>query len=137
MPVSHAANYLVPPAVPRFTAPADLIMTADLGMTVAECLGDASALFLVNHGIVTVGPDLPTATFAALLLEQAAEQQLRAMAFGDALHWSDPTESLAKREHIYNPTAIGKAWDYLVRTTVDTAGPPAADGVLSMITPPG
>ncbi|MCC3312964.1 class II aldolase/adducin family protein [Nocardia africana] len=134
LPVSHAANYFVPPAVPRFTATADLIMTADLGRAVAECLGDASALFLVNHGIITVGPDLPTATFAALLLEQAAEQQLHAMAFGDARHWSDPAESLAKREHIYNPTAIGKAWDYLVRTT---ASPPAADGASSRISSPG
>ncbi|GAB2703903.1 class II aldolase/adducin family protein [Nocardia thraciensis] len=116
LPVSHAANYFVPPVVPRFTATADLIMTADLGRAVADCLGDASALFLVNHGIVTVGPDLPTATFAALLLEQAAEQQLRAMGFGGALQWSSPAESLAKREHIYNPTAIRKAWDYLVRT---------------------
>ncbi|WP_107656412.1 class II aldolase/adducin family protein [Nocardia suismassiliense] len=116
LPVSHAANYFVPPIVPRFTLTADLIMTAELGAAVAECLGGASALFLVNHGIVTVGPDLETATFAALLLEQAAEQQLRTLAFGGKPTWSEPAESLAKREHIYNPIAVRKAWDYLVRS---------------------
>ncbi|MGW4844392.1 class II aldolase/adducin family protein [Nocardia brasiliensis] len=117
LPVSHAANYFVPPLVPRFTGTADLIMTPDLGAAVADCLGDASALFLVNHGIVTVGPDLETATFAALLLEQAAEQQLRTAAFGGTPSWSDPAESMAKRAHVYNPIAVRKAWDYLVRST--------------------
>jgi ribulose-5-phosphate 4-epimerase/fuculose-1-phosphate aldolase len=56
LPVSHAANYFSPRGVPRFTETADLILTPELGKKVAACLGDASAVFLVNHGMVTVAP---------------------------------------------------------------------------------
>lgn len=115
-PVSHAGNLFVSPEVPRFTATADLIMTAELGRAVAATLGDANALFLVNHGIVAVGPDIQTATVTAILLEQACEQQLRTTAFGGAPTWSDAAESAAKREHIYNARALSSVWDYLRRT---------------------
>lgn len=115
-PVSHAANLFVPPEVPRFTKTADLIMTRDLGRDVASALGNRNALFLVNHGIVTVGPDIKSATVTALLLEQACEQQMRTNAFGGWPTWSDAAESAAKREHIYNDRAISAVWDYLVRT---------------------
>ncbi|MEU6700892.1 class II aldolase/adducin family protein [Pseudonocardia sp. NPDC046786] len=115
LPVSHAANLFVPPAVPRFTRTADLILTRDLGREVAETLGNADALFLVNHGIVVVGPDLQTATVRAVVLEQACRQQLFTRGFGGWPTWSDPVESAAKREHIYSERAMGAAWDYLVR----------------------
>lgn len=114
-PVSHAANMFVPPAVPRFTATADLILTPELGKQVAAELGDASAVFLVNHGIVTVGPDLQTATVRAVVLERACYQQLLTQSFGGWPTWSDPVESAAKREHIYNERAVGAVWDHLVR----------------------
>src|SRR5690606_30213577 len=81
-PVSHAACLLVPPDVPRFTRTGDLIRTPELGRDLARTLGDATAVFLVNHGIVTVGPDLPSATVAAVILERAARQQLLTYAFG-------------------------------------------------------
>src|SRR5690242_2250650 len=60
-PISHEATLFVPPAIARFTKTGDLILTADLGRDVAAALGDRNALMLVNHGIVTVGPDVPTA----------------------------------------------------------------------------
>ncbi len=115
LPVSHAANYFTPRGVPRFTDTADLILTPELGKKVAACLDDACAVFLVNHGMVTVGPDLPTATVAAVLLEQAARQQLLTRAFGGWTSWSDETESAAKRDHIYSGGAVASVWDYLVR----------------------
>lgn len=115
LPVSHAANFFVPPAVPRFTETADLIITSDLGKSLAKELGDARAVFLVNHGIVAVGPDLQSATVAAILLERAAEQQLVTLGYGGTPTWSLPEESLSKRENIYNDAAIHTVWDYLVR----------------------
>lgn len=114
-PVSHAATFFVPPSVPRFTETTDLITTPELGRAVATTLGACPAVFLVNHGIVTVGPDLETATFAALLLETAAEQMLRTLAYGGDPVWTDDAEALAKRDRIYNPAAVHTAWDYLVR----------------------
>jgi L-fuculose-phosphate aldolase len=114
-PVSHAANFFVPPAVPRFTDTADLVLTRELGGSVAATLGSARAVFLVNHGIVAVGATLQEATVAAVLLERACQQQLLTATAGGWPTWSPPEESLAKREHIYNERALAAVWDHLVR----------------------
>lgn len=114
-PVSHEGNLFVPPELARFTATGDLILTAELGGQVAAALGDRNALLLVNHGIVTVGPDVPTAVMTAVLLERACATQLLAMSAGELAHWSSPEESLAKREHCYSRPLIQGAWAYLVR----------------------
>ncbi|MCI2418361.1 class II aldolase/adducin family protein [Saccharopolyspora sp. K220] len=114
-PVSHAANHFVPPEVPRFTKTADLILTRELGRSVALELGDARAIFLVNHGIVAVGATLQTATVAAVLLERACAQQLLTASAGGWPTWSSPAESMAKREHIYHDQAVAAVWDYLER----------------------
>ena len=114
-PVSHAANHFVPPAVPRFTDTADLVLTRDLGRAVAGALGSARAVFLVNHGIVAVGETLQRATVAAVLLEMACRQQLLTARAGGWPTWSPPEESLAKREHIHNERALAAVWDHLVR----------------------
>lgn len=114
-PVSHAANMFVPPAVPRFTQTADLILTRELGAAVAAALGEAKALFLVNHGIVAVGRDIREATVTAVLLERACEQQILTHAAGGWPSWSAAEESLAKRGHIYHEAALASVWDYLVR----------------------
>lgn len=121
--VSHAANMFVPPEVPRFTATADLITTAELGGQVAAELADHTALFLVNHGIVAVGPDLPSATVAAVVLERACYQQLLTHSFGGWPTWSDSAESLAKRANIYSDRAVHAVWDHLVRQLPPLTGP--------------
>ena len=111
-PVSHAANYFVPPDVPRFTGTGDLILSRDLGREVAAALGSGTAIFLVNHGIVTAGPDLRTATVAAVLLERACAQQMLTHAFGGWPTWSGPGESRSKRRNIYaegQPSFPGRA----------------------------
>lgn len=115
-PVSHAATMFIPPGVPRFEVTGDLILTPELGRAVADVLGEASAVFLVNHGIVTVGADLPTATVTAVLLERACEQQLRTAAAGGWPTWSDLDEALAKRARLFSPAAVAVTWEYLVRS---------------------
>jgi L-ribulose-5-phosphate 4-epimerase len=116
LPVSHAANYFAPYGVPRFTDTADLILTASLGKSVAAALGEARGVFLVNHGIVTVGADVREATVAAILLEMACQQQLITTGFQGWPSWSDEQESVAKREHIYGGRSVIDVWDYLART---------------------
>jgi L-ribulose-5-phosphate 4-epimerase len=122
LPVSHAANYFAPFGVPRFTDTADLILTPELGKAVAAQLGPASALFLVNHGIVTVGPDLRFATVAAVVLEMACQQQLLTAGAGGWPSWSDPDESQSKKHNIYNEQAVIGVWDYLVRQLENGTG---------------
>lgn len=114
-PISHEANLFVPPDVPRYTRTGDLILTAELGRSVAEALGPATACLLVNHGVVVVGPDVPTAVVGAYLLEHACRTQVLAMSAGGWATWSTPEESAAKRAHCYPPALLEGAWEYLVR----------------------
>lgn len=114
-PVSHEGTLFTPPDVPRFTETGDLILTPELGARVADRLGDRSALFLVNHGIVVAGADVPEAVVTAILLDRACRMQLLAMSAGEIRHRSDDEEALAKRDHCYAPALLRQAWDHLVR----------------------
>ncbi len=114
-PISHEGTFFVPPDVARFTMTGDLILTAELGQALAETLKDRNAVLLVHHGIVTVGPDVPTAVVGAILLERACRKQLAAMAAGPLATWSSDEEALRKRQHCYPPELVRQAWDYLVR----------------------
>lgn len=115
-PISHEATLFVPPDLPRFTRTGDLILTSELGKEVAATLGDRGAVLLVNHGMITVGPDVPAAVVTAILLERACRMQLTAMAAGGVQRWSSDEEALAKRQHCYSPALLRQAWDYLVRS---------------------
>ncbi len=114
-PISHEGTLFVPPDIPRFTRTGDLILTSDLGREVAVTLGERNAVLLVNHGIVTVGPDVPTAVMTAILLERGCRTQLLAMAAGELKRWSSDDEAIVKREHCYGPPLLAQAWEYLVR----------------------
>lgn len=113
--ISHEGNLFVPPDLARFTVTGDLILTAELGASVAAALGDRNACLLVNHGVVTVGADVATAVMTAVLLDRACAAQLLAMSAGGWATWSSSAESLAKREHCYPPELLRGGWDYLVR----------------------
>jgi L-fuculose-phosphate aldolase len=114
-PISHEGTLFVPPDIARFTETGDLILTRALGREVAATLGDRNAVFLVNHGIVTVGPDVPTAVLTAVLLERACRMQVVASSAGELAHWSSDEEALSKRDHCYPPELLAQAWAYLVR----------------------
>jgi L-ribulose-5-phosphate 4-epimerase len=114
-PASHEGTLFVPPDIARFTLTSDLITTAELGRALASTLADRNAALLVSHGIVAVGPDVPTAVVTAILLERACRTQLLAMSAGELRRWSDDDEALAKREHCYPAALLEQAWDYLVR----------------------
>ncbi|HWJ45824.1 MAG TPA: class II aldolase/adducin family protein, partial [Gaiellaceae bacterium] len=111
-PVSHEGTLFVPPDIVRFTKTGDLILTAGLGADVAAVVGERNAALLVNHGIVTCGPDVVTAVMYAVFLERACRTNLRALAGGGPKRWSSDDEALAKREHVYS---FQQAWDYLAR----------------------
>jgi len=115
-PIGHEGTLFTPPALARYTKTADLIRTPDMGASLAEALGERNALLLVNHGLVTVGPDLPTAVLTAVFLEKACRMQLGAAATGHTLTWTPNEEALAKRDRVYGPNQIAAAWRYLVRS---------------------
>jgi L-ribulose-5-phosphate 4-epimerase len=114
-PVSHAGTLFVPPAIPRYTKTAELIVTTDLGSDVAATLAERSALLLVNHGIVTAGKDVRDAVIHAVLLEKAAHQQMLTHSFGGPRRWSSDEEALRKRETVWAERQRAMLWAYLAR----------------------
>ena len=82
---------------------------------VADTLAHLHALFLVNHGIVTAGRDIPDAVIRAVLLEKAAHQQMLTHAFGGPRRWSDDEEALRKRATVWSERQRAALWAYLGR----------------------
>lgn len=112
-PIGHEGAYFAPSGVPRFEATSDLIVTAELGASVASTLGDARALFLRNHGVVAVGRNIQEATMAATLLEKACFIQLTVGASDHT--WTFEEEAIVKRGRIYDEASLADMWDYYVR----------------------
>lgn len=54
----------------------------DEGRIISAALGDAKAILLANHGLLTAGASVEEATYLAVFFERAARMQLRAMAAG-------------------------------------------------------
>lgn len=127
-PISHEGTFFVPPDIARFTKTGDLILTRELGQALAETVGGRNAALLVHHGIVTVGPDVPTAVVGAILLERACRKQLMAMAAGSLATWSSDEEALSKRQHCYPPELVRQAWEYLVRRVQQVGRTPVGRG---------
>lgn len=54
----------------------------DEGRLISGALGEAKAILLANHGLLTAGSSVEEATYLAVFFERAARMQLRAMAAG-------------------------------------------------------
>jgi L-fuculose-phosphate aldolase len=113
--LSHAATMFVPPDVPRFTRTAELIVSAEMGREVATTIAEQPACLLVNHGIVTAGADVREAVVRAVLLENAARQQMLTLAFGPVERSSPDDEALRKRATVWSEAQVAAMWAYLER----------------------
>lgn len=91
---SPGANFVRPP--PRFTQTSDLVSTAEVGAAIAECLGDNTAAFLRNHGVVFCGPTIADAVMNGIYIEEASREQLAAGASGFPWSWPDDAEHAEK-----------------------------------------
>jgi len=78
--------------LPIFRESPERVATVALGRAIAECLGPAKALLIQHHGMVAVGPDMPTAVGTAIFLERAIHSQALAAQFGPLVpldeHWA-------------------------------------------------
>ena len=61
----------------------DFITDPEIGIELADCLGDHSAALMKGHGCVTVGRHVPDAVTGVFYLEQAAKQQIWAASLGN------------------------------------------------------
>ena len=115
LPLDHAGSLFCYPSIPRFQLTGGLIKSASLGQALAAALGDAVAILLPQHGIVTVGPDLPAAVMTAVLLDRACRTQLTAMAAGPLRSWGEEADTIAKRADVWSPKQLQAGYEYLLR----------------------
>ena len=115
VPLDHSGSLFCYPDIPRFTLTGGLIKNASLGSALASALGSAVACLMPQHGIVTVGPDLPVAVMTAVLLDRACRTQLTAMAAGPLRRWGSEEDTVAKRADVWSDTQLHVGWEYLLR----------------------
>jgi len=115
LPLDHAGSLFCYPEIPRFAVTGGLIKNRSLGEALAAALGDAIAILLPQHGIVTVGPDLPAAVMTAVLLDRACRTQLGAMAAGQVRVWGQEADTVAKRGDVWAPGQLRAGYEYLLR----------------------
>jgi L-ribulose-5-phosphate 4-epimerase len=63
-------------------APYSSAASLDMGVRTVEYIGDRRAVILRNHGVITVGPTLKDALYAAVYLEDAARTYAAACSMG-------------------------------------------------------
>lgn len=114
-PVSHEGVLFVPPDLARFTVTSGLIRDSRLGGELARALGGRNAVLLPGHGVVTVGPDVPTAVMCAILLDRACKLQLPLEAAGGARFWTNDADAAVKRAECWPADNLEAAWRYLLR----------------------
>ena len=108
--ISHEGSFFLG-GIPRFTESSQTILNYDMGVKVAKCLGENSALFLCNHGIVLAAKTIRQATVLAIMLERACRIQLLAKATTTQYRTSSEHELLDKKEYIYSDVALKSYWD--------------------------
>lgn len=104
---------LFPHGIPTLETP-ELITTKQQGQALAQTLGKGNAVFLRNHGIVTVGNRIEEACLTALFLERSLRVTLIASGFGEAEAIAEET-ALKMYTECQNPKRYDMIWYYLVR----------------------
>jgi len=72
-----------------------LALSRDEGDRMADALGSARIMFLANHGVIALGPDLAQAFDDLYYVERAAEMQVLALSTGRPLRLV--TDEVARR----------------------------------------
>ena len=104
--------------LPSFTETIDLIRNPAMGAGVARALGPHKAVLMRNHGVAVVGTTVEESTVLALMLENACEIQLLAMAAGGVGEVFD-AESIARLHHnITRAEQYSINFDYLNRRAI-------------------
>lgn len=115
VPLSHDGVLFVDPPLPRFELTSNLITSQGLGRALADCLGQAHACLIPQHGLVAVGEDAPSAVMHAVFLEKACRVQLLAMSSGRITRSTPSEEVAAKKRDVWKHDQLTAGWRYLVR----------------------
>lgn len=86
----------------------------DEGRIICAALGEAKAILLANHGLLTAGASVEEATYLAVFFERAARMQLRAMAAG-GFKEVKPGLAAEARAFLLQPSIIRATFAYWAR----------------------
>ena len=112
--VAHEATYLGgPPA--RYDGTTGLIDTPELGLELADALGDASTVLMRNHGVSFVGATVAIAAMMGIFIEKACRTQLLLMAAGVPYSATPADEIAAKRAQLFDAPLVESHWSYFLR----------------------
>lgn len=103
-------------AVPLFEGTSGLVDTMAKGAALAEAMGLANAVFMVNHGIAFCGPSIEIATMNGVFLEKACKAQI--VLNGSGLAWresQDRNVGGTPLEQVLPTATIESHWQYLKR----------------------
>ena len=108
--------------LPYFNDSIDLIRSQELGAAVARDLGNCKAVLMRNHGVAVVGGTVDESTILTIMLENACQIQLAAMAAG-GLGKVFTAEQVAKLHNdITRPEQYTINFDYLRRKAYRAMG---------------
>jgi len=108
-----------------------IVLTPQDGAQMARALGSRSAMILKNHGSLVVAGSLQELVLRTVVLEEAADIQLRAMAAGGA-HGLGAAAAAQVKRFVLSPALMQHYWDYEIRRlgrTHQQTGEPAHDRV--------
>lgn len=84
-----------------------LVLTNELGKSLAEALGKGSVVLMRGHGNAVAGLDLKTAVFRAIYTEVNAKLQMQAVMLGGPINFLNEFEQL-KAQNVDRPWATWK-----------------------------
>ena len=84
-----------------------LVLTSELGKSLAQALGQGSVVLMRGHGNAVAGPDLKTTVFRAIYTEVNAKLQMQAVMLGGPINFLNEYEQL-KTQNVDRPWAAWK-----------------------------
>lgn len=101
--------------LPYYTDTIELIRSKEMGIGVARALGACKAVLMRNHGVAVVGSTVEESTILAIMLENACQIQLAAMAAGGIGELFAPEYIKRLHDTITRPEQYTINFEYLRR----------------------
>jgi L-fuculose-phosphate aldolase len=111
----HESSAFVGDGVARFRLTSDLIVTPDLGRSLALELGAARAVLMASHGAAVTGRTIADLAVNVICLTKAIEAQRAMAATGWPVIEPEPEISAAKGGRIWNLQMAEVHWSFWVR----------------------
>ncbi len=96
-----------------------VVLAAEEGHNIAECLGQKKAALLINHGLLTVGKTVEEAVFWFLSMEKCCHAQLMADAAAAGRGGETVKINEEDAEFTYNTVGSSRAGWFSAKPTFD------------------